>query len=221
MLIAPNRDTLNRHLQVHDKHRPPPTSRKKACVPCFRSEPLSVTWHFQHHDSPRRSKIRCLAEQPSCSSCLKRRVNCLYDLPSRRHQDIRPPSVSGEQSQYTTTPSDFSPRNIENGVPSPFRHDVGLLSPSSGPDNAESRFDETYVNPTGSAPVLDGLAGSFTDYSKMFADPATFNFFEEPTLESNLDWIFNNFPDEVFPSIPSSPRMSSNSVIEQVQERAG
>jgi hypothetical protein len=55
----------------------------------------------------------------------------------------------------------------------------------------------------------------------MFADPATFNFFEEPTLESNLDWIFNNFPDEVFPSIPSSPRMSSNSVIEQVQERAG
>jgi hypothetical protein len=47
----------------------------------------------------------------------------------------------------------------------------------------------------------------FTDFSKYFVDSSAFNDFQDTTLDSNLDWIFSNSLDEVFPSVPGSPRL--------------
>ncbi|KAH8816729.1 fungal-specific transcription factor domain-containing protein [Xylogone sp. PMI_703] len=178
------RDTLQRHRQIHDDRRPPPRSRKKACDPCFRS------------------KIKCQAERPVCSSCQKRRLRCVYAHVSESTESSRPPAETSASFDYGEM------AEIEPIVDEPMSEgatvDVGLPSPSSGRVMSDSTPHDTTSR-------FDPLENFLPAYSPVLVDSNLLDsFFGQPGLQHNLNlsWIFNDPPVDGFPSLANSPGLS-------------
>lgn len=133
-----------------------------------------------------RSKIKCLAERPSCSSCRKRNQPCEYDIaprPASRPQGNTPVLQPASQGQGHTT-----------GLPQPHAHSEDLTTTitidhhSNANDHTVNLRDPTPAPPQ---PVFD-----FSSTMPHAAYP--------PGLDS-FTWIFEDNLDDVFQSTLPSP----------------
>ncbi|KAH0839188.1 hypothetical protein FOPE_05317 [Fonsecaea pedrosoi] len=160
------KDTLARHMRVHDKHRPAPKTRRKACLSCSQS------------------KTRCNGERPSCASCARRSLTCVY----------------GDLGQNQEKPSASRPRDESNATydqQSDISRDLGdasgndLLSPLSGHQAIERGTDEvSMVN-------LDSHNGTRYRSAESSIGPtgpsqSVYATFDDMDFTSNLDWILKD-----------------------------
>src|ERR1700742_5243154 len=83
------KDTLSRHMQIHDKRRPQLKTRRKACLSCSQS------------------KTRCNGERPACSACQKRNQTCVYEDPRSNppRQSTSSDAASNAENRLFSQPS--------------------------------------------------------------------------------------------------------------------
>ncbi|KEF51214.1 uncharacterized protein A1O9_12717 [Exophiala aquamarina CBS 119918] len=151
------------------------------------------------------SKIRCLRERPYCSSCLKRRLPCEYEVP---HKPGTPNSLSSSSAPRAQSKSPGIDRALQDDA----LHDAFIPMANSNP-SAASAINEcmSSVTTTDHMTLDEGFtlrgtgqaqsqAPPVIDFSSMFADNNCFS-----TLDTNLGWIFSNNFEDIFASIPPSP----------------
>jgi hypothetical protein len=151
----------------------------------------------------RRSKIKCQAERPSCSSCRKRQLRCVYGLgPDGTQNAAAVPSAAFDYEN-----DDATGRAVD--LPgSGMTAEGGLPYPSSGRDVSGNNLHEA------TSPFDVGF---LPEYSPLLMDSNFFNsFFGEPSLQSNVGWIFNDPYENSFPSLTNSPRMPTPPVLGQL-----
>jgi hypothetical protein len=162
------KDALARHMQVHDKSRPNPKTKRKACLSCSQS------------------KIRCNGEQPTCSSCRKRNITCTFPEPrtlqsrisrALNHEGTLTESFRAFPQPSTVLPSvEHAPSSTDN---SPFtenhsmKDSTGQGYPRDSPQARHQRLstDMHLEMPAGLTPNM------------------TFTSFDHLDFNSNLDWI--------------------------------
>lgn len=134
-----------------------------------------------------RSKIKCPGEKPICSSCVKRNHHCEYTAvqssPKSPTSHV-PPSTTELQSVFdqdaTSTSVQQSEATMHNVTDTAITHYY------------DQHADLRYTTPSQPPAMFD--------FGSIFAD-ASYN----PNFES-VAWIFEENLDEVFPSVPASPR---------------
>lgn len=132
-----------------------------------------------------RSKIKCLAEQPACSSCVKRKTKCVYN--TRVRQKSASP-LSNEGGCNTSTMR-------SNGVPAASQENFmfdALLSPTSDHRSTHSMVLDAATS-AGSAtehpgPSTENFGEIFPDF---FPDQADLFAMPDPNdFDYNQDWLF-------------------------------
>jgi hypothetical protein len=154
-----------------------------------------------------RSKIKCHAERPSCSSCRKRQLRCAYSqVPDRAQDTAAETSAAHDVEDYENENSVVLVAEIDEIV-SGTALGTGLPSPSSG------RGVNNNTLPDASSP-FGQVGGSVPDYALTVMDSNMLDcFFGEPSMQTNLGWIFDDLPEDGFPSLSNSPRPIFSSVI--------
>lgn len=159
----------------------PNSNYSRACSPHF----ISI-----------RSKIKCLAEQPACSSCVKRKLKCTYD--TRLRQDSASP-LSNE--------GDGDPSMIDNGVPAAPQEDLlfdALLPSTSGHRSTHLTVSDVATS-AGSATehpkpftenFSEGFPDLFADHADLFGMPGPDDF------DYNQDWLFGQPSGNDWSSFP-------------------
>jgi hypothetical protein len=150
---------------------------------------------FSSFSDKGRSKIRCLAEHPSCSSCRKRHAKCVYAASSSR---------TTRSSLHHVTRNNQISSHATGGEFDGYSPAVeGLNETDHSPaDGDEARFDENPALPIESN-VFGESNTSVRDDSTALMGMDIFSLMsEEADMQSNLSWIFDDFPDILFPSLP-------------------
>ncbi|KAH8816699.1 fungal-specific transcription factor domain-containing protein [Xylogone sp. PMI_703] len=198
------KDTLNRHMQIHDENRPPPAPRKRSCEGCCKS------------------KVKCSGDFPSCIACLKRSARCVYINTRRKStqsQSEALASASDSMSPFDTV----SQNNLDTNVACESISGNGMLSPQSSLEISGPESDNTMLY---SSMDLTSQQASMTDQDGFFTTGFGFETFGYSDLSdcmqnSSLDWMFrsaldNNFGLQ-FPHMPDNNLIHIESV-DELQE---
>lgn len=121
-----------------------------------------------------RSKIKCLGERPTCSRCYKRNLSCLYE--QDRIPTARATSQDGETSGASPASAD-----MDGGVRAIQSLDVSHLLAST--------LQEDLHNPTPSNVFTNNPVEAYLSVP-----------FAESDMQTQLDWIFYDSFDHVFPN---------------------
>ncbi|KAM0414558.1 hypothetical protein ACHAPT_013601 [Fusarium lateritium] len=189
------KDTASRHMQIHDRRHSMASTRRKACVRCVKS------------------KIRCSSEQPSCSSCLKRDLPCVYESRRRRNSETAPLSNKGDQ--HTRGTNDESAHDAavtaDASLPSPCsawridRSSVGHVGDDQlpTPDTTERIFD---MFPTSDFPDLHNqMFGFGNELGPQFGDSGSLWMGPSPRSLELFQQILTAGPDPLTQTQVQSP----------------
>jgi hypothetical protein len=207
------RDTLTRHLQVHDKSRKPAEHRRKSCRYCSKcTSSISFTTLKLTCD---RSKIRCSGTQPSCSSCMKRGVECHYFTPQWMRTD---PTLPVPQSPNLSSVGSFGIQNAVNSLQDMATDSIcgpGILVPESPIEASRQERDIialTDMNPYFNQSIAESqsllLNGDFNFDALGFPELSNFD------QDTSLDWMFRSVDDNNI-SMPLGGPASSNHLSEE------
>lgn len=196
-------------MQLHDKHRPPAKPRRKACISCARYVlRFKRAFHFQrkHYQHQFRSKIRCFGEYPSCSSCQKRSITCIYDKDSQQHRMNTRQHVELSQSQHSQLHERIQPQ-AQDYIE---QNNNGLLSPNSGGEFSQTTFTNDGLESPNNlqnqqGEVLNQLLNPTG--SDFFSEIGVFSPFDDTDFNSNLAWIFE---DDLGGQLTNPPDLSSS-----------
>lgn len=168
------KDTLARHTQIHDRRRPLPKTRRKACHSCASS------------------KTRCNGERPACSACMRKQLACVYDdqQPHPRRPSTEPGSLPSNLGQLLDRDSSEAPTLGNDPA-------LDLASPLTSHRLEDGALSQDYMA-TGQChfvslpPNIDPSLGPdrMQDAFRMPFDDMDFN--------SNLDWILDGTGGENF-----------------------
>ena len=155
-----------------------------------------------------RSKVKCKAEVPVCSSCRKRKVNCRYG-PSPTKQVAEPASTATIADENVFSASEPLISGHVSAVRSGI--DAGLPSPLSTRDVNEHRRTPDY--------------SSSLTYMDLFSlDPLN----ENLNVQPSFGWIFDDLPDvgfQTFPefdeAFPTTPSQHHPNIMPQQSTSAG
>ncbi|KAJ4152109.1 hypothetical protein NW765_017618 [Fusarium oxysporum] len=197
------KDTASRHMQIHDRRHSMASTRRKACVHC----------------------IRCSSEQPSCSSCLKRDLPCVYE--SRRRQNSETAPLSNKDDQHTHSTNDESAHDAAvtaaASLPSPCsawridRSSVGHVGDDQlpTPDTTERMFD---MFPTSDFPDLhDQMFGFGNELGPQFGDNGSLWMGPSPGSLELFQQILTAGPDPLTQTQAQSPSQTQIETHAQTQ----
>ena len=138
-----------------------------------------------------RSKIRCFAERPSCSSCAKRNLPCVYE----KNSATRPSRVASTVSRTTEQHANSIQLSV-NETPKGNLSHSRLLPLATGEVEADAGIPESFLNTSGdisgTQSQIDGLDLG-ADVAHLCNDDflGAFNGnFDGTDFNSNLGWIF-------------------------------
>ncbi|KIW16773.1 hypothetical protein PV08_03963 [Exophiala spinifera] len=209
------RDSLLRHMRVHNEHRILKRRKRTACLSCSKS------------------KIKCTGEQPSCRSCSKRQIPCVYGanngppFAAQQKLDASEDSLIGSEQQR---PQAHVP-SAQPVIVQPSRESLDRQNESL-PDASLVLDDVLVAKSVDNALPTDNVMASMPGvFESGFG-----NLFDATDFHSNLDWLFetmsgddsagvadfympndvvNNFnqtqvPDDRSPASPSSQEPHQN-----------
>jgi hypothetical protein len=157
---------------------------------------------FQNSPNLLRSKIRCPAEHPTCSTCRKRQAKCVYASSINRNANLNPNHVTGiSHATFKTAGHDL--RTLPLATEG-LRENQRLTEDRSG-----IRFRENAALPVEHNLFSEIDTSLRVDSDSLLGMHLFSPMSEEADLQTNLSWIFDDFPDIIFPSLPVTPKLES------------
>ncbi|KAI8937388.1 hypothetical protein NX059_006592 [Plenodomus lindquistii] len=174
------KDTLSRHMQVHGKQRPPSKSKRKACVSCSQS------------------KIRCNGQRPTCSSCQRRNLTCVFEeTGTSRSRGSH--SVAPNSTRLNTIP-DVDASSLNALLPEVPMVENWPMSPIDGTQPTDGDIHNDYSDGQGSGQNQSqrGLLSPSSITNTAPNSDFLLSCFDDMDFNFNLDWFMVENPSDDF-----------------------